>query len=244
MRLAAIAALRDVFRRFAASVCLLAALLSVAITASVQAERPSAMKVFPEKSRGFICMANARAVAEKFHQPSMGRMIRDPQPKPFVDQLYGKVGDLYTEQVAGKLGISWEDLKKFPQGEVAFAVVGREHKMPALLLMVDEGDELSVADKLVDRALDFADKAGADFSTEKIGDVEVTVVRDPARKNRMLGIFERENTIVAATDPDVLRDVLGHWDHAADKKTSAAAGEKFAPAAGGSTANQSNDELK
>jgi hypothetical protein len=41
----------------------------------------------------------------------------------------------------------------------------------------------------------------------------------------------------------VLRNVLWHWEHAADK-AGEAAGEKPAAAAGGSTANQSNDELK
>lgn len=214
MRPIAFRAIRPISARVTVSIT--AFLVMLAMVVSARAERPSAMKLFPENTLVFVRMANAREFGEKFQQTSMGRMIRDPQLKPFVDHLYGKVGDLYTEQVESKIGITWEDLKKLPQGEVAFAVVAREQKAPALLLMIDEGDELSVADKLVDRALDFADKAGADFSTEKIGDVEVTIVRDRDRKNRMLGIFERENTIVVGTDPDVLKNVLWHWDHAAD----------------------------
>ena len=157
----------------------------------------------------------------------MGRMIRDPQMKPFVDNLYGKAGDLYAEHAEGKVGISWDDLKKLPKGEVAFGVVARDHERPALLLLIDQGDEVSVADKLVDKALDFAEKKGGEFSKEKIGDVDITVVRDPDRKNRMFGVFERDNTIVVATDPNVLRNVLWHWDHAGEATPSAAAsGEK------------------
>ena len=161
----------------------------------------------------FVRAANAHELGEKFQQTSMGRMLNDPQMKPFVEHLYGKAGDLYAEHVEGKLGISWDDLKKLPKGEVAFAVVAREHRRPALALLIDQGDEVSVADKLVDKALDAAERAGGEFSTEKIGDVTVTVVRDPGRQNRMFGVFERDNTIVVATDPDVLKNVLWHWDH-------------------------------
>ena len=62
----------------------------------------------------------------------------------------------------------------------------------------------------------FATEAGGEFSTEKIGDVEVTVVRDADDENRVFGVFEREKTIVVATDPNVLRGVLHHWDGAGE----------------------------
>ena len=136
-------------------------------------------------------------------------MFKDPQLKPFIESLYGKAGELYTSEAEGKLGISWDDLKKLPKGEVAFAVVARPEQRPALLLLIDQGDEASVADKLVDKVLDFAQQKGGDFSKEKIGDVEVTVVRDHDSENRMFGVFERENTIVVATDPNVLRACSG-----------------------------------
>ncbi len=63
-------------------------------------------------------------------------------------------------------------------------------------------------------------EAGGDFSKEDINGVEVTVVRDADDENRVFGVFERENTIVVATDPIVLRGVLHHWARKA--KTQAA----------------------
>ena len=124
-----------------------------------------------------------------------------------------KRANCMPSEAEGKLGLSWDDLKKLPKGEVAFAVVARPEKRPALLLLVDQGDEASVADKLVDKVLDIAQEKGGEFSTEKIGDVEVTVVRDRDRENRMFGVCQRENTIIVATDPNVIRGVLWHWDH-------------------------------
>ena len=95
---------------------------------------------------------------------STGRMLRDPQLQPFVEQLYGEAGKLYAEKAEQFLGISFDDLQKLPHGEVAFGIVAREGAMPAFLLLVDQGDEPSVAERLLERALTFAREAGGDFS--------------------------------------------------------------------------------
>lgn len=190
-----------------------AVLLAASLCTVVQAERPSAMKLFPEETLVFLRIKDAHDLGEKAKSTSFGRMFQDPQLRPFIDGLYGKASELYTSEAEGKLGISWDDLKKLPKGEVAFGVVARPEQRPALLLLIDQGDEASVADKLVDKALDFAQQKGADFSQEKIGDVEVTIVRDQDRDNRMFGVFERDHTIVVATDPNVIRRLLWHWDH-------------------------------
>ncbi len=202
--------------------------LVLATFVPARADRPSSMKLFPEESLIFVRIADAHELGERIQQTALGRMIQDPQLKPLVDNLYGKAGELYAQDAEGKLGISWEELKKLPKGEVAFAVVARPDKRPALLMMIDQGDEPSVADKLVDRALDIAQEKGADFSKEKIGDVEVTVVRDRDRENRMFGVCQRDSTIIAATDPNVIRGVLWHWDHAGDVAGAAPASETVA----------------
>jgi hypothetical protein len=178
------------------------------------AERPSSMKLFPEETLVFIRMANAYEFAQGLKNSSTGRMLADPQVKPFIEQLYGNAAELYAEQAEQFMGISWDDLQKMPQGEVAFAIVAREDRIPAFLLLVDQGEEESVASSLLDRAMKFATEAGAEFSTEEIGNVEVTVVRDADDENRVFGVFERDSTIVVATDPNVLRGVLHHWDGA------------------------------
>lgn len=220
-----------------------AALLLSGTALHAQAERPSAMKLFPEESLVFVRIANANEMGEKVRQTAMGRMIQDPQLKPFIENLYGKAGELYTKEAESKLGISWEDLKKLPKGEVAFAVVARPEKRPALLLLIDQGDDASVADKLLDKALDLAQQKGGDFSKEKIGDVEVTVVRDHDRENRMFGVFERDHTIVVATDSNVLRGILWHWDHAGES-ASADVPKETEPAATTSTDTKSESDAK
>lgn len=181
---------------------------------TVCAERPTAMKLFPEETLLFVRMRNAKEFAEKLRESSTGRMARDPQIAPFFEDLYGKAEELYAEKAEAFLGISWADLQKLPEGEVAFAMVARPNTTPAFLLLVDQGDGGTAAKKLLERGLDFVSEKGGEFSSEKIGDVEITVIRDPERAERMFGVFERENTIVVGTDADVLRNLLWHWDSA------------------------------
>jgi hypothetical protein len=205
-----------------------AALLLTASVLRAHAERPSTMKLFPEESVLYVRMANAKEFGERLNETATGRMLRDPQLKPFVEQLYGDLETLYAEEAEEKVGVSWEDLKNLPKGEVAFALVARPSGRPAMLLLIDQGDEPSVAERLLDRAFEFARERGAEFTTEEISGVEVTVIRDADNQDRTLGVFQRENTIVAATDPDVLRGVLWHWDDGAPGEVAsrATAGEE------------------
>jgi hypothetical protein len=210
------------------AVVLTAALASAVLNSAARADRPTSMKLFPEESLVYVRVANAAEFGERLQQSATGRMIQDPQLRPFVDALYGKAGELYASEIQEKVGVSWDDLKKLPKGEVAFAVVARPEKQPALLLLIDQGTEPSVVGKLVDRVIEAVEQKGGEISNEKIGDVEVTVVRDKDQENRMFGVCQREDTIIVATDPNVIRSVLWHWDHAGD---TAAAGSTGAVAA-------------
>jgi hypothetical protein len=194
---------------WAVGVVLLAATLSPAL-----ADRPSSMKLFPEGTLLFVRMANAKEFGEKLRDSSTGRMVRDPQMQPFFEDVYGKASELYSEHAEAFMGVSWEELQQLPEGEIAFAIVSRVGLTPAFLLLVDQGDEPSSASKLLERALEYAEQNGADFSSESIDGVEITVISDPEDDNRQFGVFERENSIVVATDVDVLRRVLWHWDNA------------------------------
>lgn len=209
-------------RGFRTAAALVAAIVFTALNSMARADRPTSMKLFPEESLVYVRVANAAEFGERLRQSATGRMIQDPQLRPFVAALYGKAGELYASEVQEKVGVSWDDLKKLPKGEVAFAVVARPEKQPALLLLIDQGTEPSVVGKLVDRVIELAEQKGGEISNEKIGDVEVTVVRDKDQENRMFGVCQREDTIIVATDPNVIRGVLWHWDHAGD--TAAAAG--------------------
>ena len=110
---------------------IVATTLLAALCPTASAARPSSMKLFPEESVVFIRITNAHDFGERVQQTAIGRMIHDPQLQPLVENLYGRAGKLYADEAEGKLGISWDDLKKLPKGEIAFAVVARPDAKPA-----------------------------------------------------------------------------------------------------------------
>ena len=227
------------FSSFPAVIC--AGMLLLASSAPVLA-RPSAMKLFPEETLLLVRTPNAGDLFDRLRETATGRMVRDPQLAPFVERLYGGAGDLYTEKVAEWLGVSWEELKDLPRAEVAFAIVARRDHKPAFVLLVDQGDEPSVAKRLLDSALERIKEDGGETTTETIEGVEVTVVREGDNQDHTVGIFEKEHTIVAATDPGLLREILQHWNASGDGELASASGDAADAKATESTDAASTDE--
>jgi hypothetical protein len=111
--LAMVARIVSHFRRFSRMSAAGAVFGSLLFLAGLpaRAERPSSMKLFPEETLVFIRMANAYEFAEGLKNSSTGRMLADPQVKPFIEQLYGDAAELYAEKAEQFMGISWEDLQ-------------------------------------------------------------------------------------------------------------------------------------
>jgi ribosomal protein S18 acetylase RimI-like enzyme len=223
-------------RSFRFAACTIAGALLFAAAAPVLAARPSAMKLFPEETLLLVRTPNAGELFERLRETSTGRMVRDPQIAPFVERLYGSAGDLYTQKVAEWLGVSWEELQNLPRAEVAFAIVARRDHLPAFVLLVDQGETPSVAKTLLDKALERMKEDGGETTTETIAGQEVTVVRAGDNQEHTVGLFEKEHTIVAATDPGLIREILGHWDSesnpsATDATVTSASETAAAPAA-------------
>ena len=214
-----------------AGLCGIALVLSGALPALA---RPSAMKLFPEETLLLVRTPNVGELLERLRDTSTGRMVRDPQLKPFVERMYGSAGDLYTEKVAEWLGVSWEELKDLPRAELAFAIVARRDHIPAFVLLIDQGDAPSVARRLLDNALERIKEDGGETTTETIEGVEVTVVREGDNQDHVIGLCEKEHTIVAATDPGLLAEIFRHWN-AADPESAAADG-------GTADADETDDE--
>jgi len=212
-------------RSFGLSAAICAGTLLLASTAPATA-RPSALKLLPEETLLLVRTPNVGELLDRLRETGTGRMVRDPQLVPFVERLYGTAGDLYTEKVAQELGVSWEELKNLPRAELAFAIVARKDYKPAFILLADQGDEPSVARRLLDSALERFKEQGGESTTEKIAGEEVTVVRESDNQDHVVGLFEKENTIVAATDAGLLREVLRHWNAESESTSATAATEE------------------
>lgn len=211
----------------------LLAMLGVATLLSALAEsaaaRPSSMKLFPEETLLFIRTSNARELIDRFQETSFGRMFHDPQLQPFLEHLYGSVDDLYTEHVQGDLGVSLDQLRQLPQGEIAFGFVPCQLGPPVPLGLIDLGERKDVADQLIAGFLKKAQEEGSEIHTEKVGDVEVKVIAEKGGGDQLCFVW-RDNTLLLSMRPELLSEVLRHWDPdtAAAAPTEASAEEERA----------------
>ena len=189
------------------------ALLAVLVPArAVVAERPPAPKLLPENTILVLSVADAPDLAKRFMNTAMGRMSEDPQLKPLIKDLYGSVTDAVAN-LKDQIGLSLEELLAIPQGEMTLAVVAPEAGPPAVVLLLDAGDQLSNARKLLARGTEELQKQPE--VTKKEEDVEGTkvVIYDGlGPRGRKAIHFEKDATLVLGTDLDVLRQVLAAWN--------------------------------
>lgn len=180
-------------------------------TGQEAAERPSAMKLFPAETFVFVRTPHAREFIDKLKDSSTGRMAADPAIAPLLGDLYSSASDLYEEKAAEDVGLSLDELRELPQGEIAFGIVGRAGKTPAGLLLVDFGDQADKAKVAMEKLTAKAIEEGAEHAVEKIGEDDVHVWGP--NEDQMVGIVQRDSVVLAANDRGVLERVLATWDN-------------------------------
>jgi hypothetical protein len=198
-----------------------AAMALLIVPLQVRAERPSAPKLLPKDVLAYARIADSQELIEKFQQTAMGRLSQDEEIKPLVTQLYGAAAQAFT-QIQDEIGVSLEEILAIPQGEVAVAVVGQEQGMPALAALLDAGEQISVVERLLDRALEEAERDGNPTRTEKAGSDTLTII-ESADSNNADGSFPaiciRENTVLFSTSSTVLKSMLSVWNGEAETTT-------------------------
>src|SRR6056297_238975 len=85
---------------------------------------PGAPMLLPEDTLAYLRIADVREIQEGFAETSTGKMLQDPQMKPFASDIYRTLEDLF-DQVSSAVGVGLNDLLAIPQGQVAIALVPR-----------------------------------------------------------------------------------------------------------------------
>ena len=177
------------------------------------AARPSSVKLLPRETLAFVRVTDAQQLRERFLETALGRMSQDPQVRPLFEQLYGSA----SEALAGiekQLDLSLDQLLQIPQGEVSLALLPGDNGRPAVALIVEVGDHLPAAQKLVERVAEMAG-AGGDKSEEVVGDVKLTIYPLGGR-NRQAVYFEKDGAVVITTSIALSKQVLEFWDGKSD----------------------------
>ena len=177
---------------------------------AVLGDRPRAPRLLPETTVAYLCIDDAQELVEQFGSTALGRVYRDPQVQPFVKHLYGSATEVFSG-IADELGMSLSELSAIPQGEICLAVAPREQGSPALLALVEVRQQLSKARRLVAYVQAKMEEGGDQKTNETWQETELTVFKSAAEPNGQVVFFERDETIVVATDLGLAKQVLSAW---------------------------------
>ena len=198
----------NVRRGFAASCC---GWLLVLAASPVFAERPTAPHLLPEKTLVYLRITDSRDLVTRFQETMIGRMTNDEQVRPLVSKLYGSAAELFG-RIQDQVGLPLDKILAIPQGEICVALLAPDKGPPQFVALIEVGDQLRSAQRLLDRGVEEMEKNGTTKTTEAVGDTKLNIYDPPGNQPEAIVQFEKEGVIVIATSVDAAKQVLAFWN--------------------------------
>jgi hypothetical protein len=204
---------------WAAFVVLLAGAGSLSAQAT-KSSRPSET-LLPGTTQGFFAISNVDTLSEHWNKTQLGRLMADPVMAPFSKDIRRQIEERWSS-IHERLGITLEDMRGVPGGDVAIGLIAPEPGKAALAIVVDATGKLPKAKELLGRVTATQLQRGA-----KRSEVQVKGCPDPVIQ---FDLPEPEEEKEAQKAPDGSR---------APGEAAAGAGDK--PAAPAPAAKESPD---
>ncbi len=173
-----------------------------------QSTRPTTDKLLPETTVMYIQLQNLRELAQDFRSTNIGRMLQDEKVAPLVDDLFAQAKEAYSE-VQDQVGLAWEDFENLPTGEICFAAIAPKRADLQFALFMDIDPETDIADRVMQRGLDFVEEQGGTVEEAEEGEVKFTTAAGP--DGVKLTQFRMGNTMVVVTDKKLAEEIVKRW---------------------------------
>ncbi len=123
--------------------------VAMVVSASAQGGSfPPSETIFPSSTKAWISVPDSRGFGDAFNRSTYGRLLKDPNMKPFVESFRKQLSESGSKRLA-KLGLKIEDLDAVPGGEIAAAAIGLQDGLLATVLLVDTTGHDAEADALL-----------------------------------------------------------------------------------------------
>lgn len=176
--------------------------------ATTWAQRAPAANILPENTVLFVSIPSPPQALQRLQQSAIGAISRDPQLQGLVTHLYGSLAAVAQERI----GLSTAELLDLAQGEVALALLPVPGKSPALVLLLEAGAQIESARKLVDRLGQALQDSGMTATRSTVDGIPWIVWESDGPPQRHMACLEKDQNILLGTNPDVLRELLTHWN--------------------------------
>ena len=170
-------------------------------------QRPSSEELLPETTVAYVQLYNFREFMEKLADTNGGRLLADENVGPLANDLFNTAKEAYTE-IEDRVGLSLEEIRELPAGEMCFAVIAPRRKKPAFVFIIDTDDESAVVEKALQRGRDLAEEADIELEIEETDDVtfEKFVV-----DGQDVMMFRKAGSVVIGTDLDEMNAIVDRW---------------------------------
>ena len=184
-------------------------MLAVLVSQPVLAQRPSAPKLLPYNTVAYLRIADLQETKDKLNQTSLGKITNNEQVQSITSQLFDEILLAYPE-IEETVGVPLDELLELPQGEVAIALAATDTGTLMFFVLVDIGDNIATAEKVLEKFDEAHLAGGGTVETETVGATEVTVYGSATEDD--LELFIKDNTIVFTTNRLLTEHVVTTWE--------------------------------
>ncbi|MCY2985793.1 MAG: hypothetical protein NTY15_19380 [Planctomycetota bacterium] len=173
------------------------------------AQRPSAPKLFPQKTLLYARVDDTRELKAKMAETSMGRISNDAQIKPILNSFYSSFSTL-VQGMQDAVGVNLDELLSIPNGELAIALVPTKTN-PVFCAMLEAGDELPAVKLMIGRLEDRIAQSGGAKTTKEVGKISINQMRNGTREERQLGFFLDSGVLVVCSNAEYAETLAQIW---------------------------------
>ncbi len=200
----------------AAGLCLTWPLLTIGpAEAQELPDRPATEMLLPETTVAMAKMTSFSEFFEKMQNSLGAQMIEDESLAPLVERLY-EVGEEQYGRIEESVGMSLDELRTLPSGEMTVALVAPRRKEPAVVVVIELDDENEVVDKAMGRLREVVEDENAieevstDFEDLKI---EKAIVR-----GKPVFFCRYDGVMIGSSSREVLEDMFLRWSGGENEK--------------------------
>ena len=107
-------------RFFSTLICGMVVLLTVKTMNAQSAD------VFPESTKAFLTISNAKELGKKIELTSFGKMMKQPEVKAFTDSLVKEVMDRVNEKSDLATGLELKNIEAVASGRISIGLIQPE----------------------------------------------------------------------------------------------------------------------
>ncbi len=194
------------------------AFLAMTIPAPSAKAADASEKLLPPTTKGFLSITNPQELADQWNKTQLGQLIKDPVIKPFADDLRRQVEDRLSN-FREKLGLTLDDLKGVPGGELSVAVIQPAEDQMAVAILVDVTAHREEAKALLEKASENLIQRGAKRTQAMVLETPVDIFDLPKREEgelpepeggqaRQAVYFLKDNLLGASDSLEVIQGIL------------------------------------